>query len=100
MARASPPPDLGVRLIVLYKGAKALLEVGAALGLAALAATGELEALRHHLAHLLREEVASRWSLLAGRTLGAMTSRGLHLVELGLALDGIVSAVEGWTLWR
>jgi uncharacterized membrane protein (DUF2068 family) len=99
MARASPRPDLGVRLIVLYKVAKALLEFACAIGLVVLAATGEMETLRV-LAHQLREDLASRWSLLLGRALGALTNRGVHLVELGLALDGLVSAVEGWTLWR
>ena len=97
---AGPRRELGVRLIVLYKVAKALLELAAAIGLVVLAATGELETLRHHLAHQLREDLASRWSLLLGRALGAFTNRGVHLVELGLALDGLVSAVEGWTLWR
>ncbi|HYS81710.1 MAG TPA: DUF2127 domain-containing protein, partial [Anaeromyxobacteraceae bacterium] len=52
------------------------------------------------LAHQLREDLASRWSLLLGRALGAITNRGVHLVELGLVLDGVVSAVEAWTLWR
>ena len=94
-----PRPDLGVRLIVLYKGAKALLEIASAIGLVLLAASGELETLRH-LAHHLREDLASRWSLLLGRALGALTNHGVHLLELGLALDGVVSAVEGWTLWR
>jgi uncharacterized membrane protein (DUF2068 family) len=95
----SPRPDLGVRLIVLYKVAKALLEFVAAIGLVVLAATGELETLRH-LAHQLREDLASRWSLLLGRALGALTNHGVHLVEIGLALDGVVSAIEGWALWR
>ncbi|HYS82119.1 MAG TPA: DUF2127 domain-containing protein, partial [Anaeromyxobacteraceae bacterium] len=87
-----PRPDLGVRLIVLYKVAKALLEFSAAIGLVVLAATGEIETLRD-LAHQLREDLASRWSLLLGRALGAITNRGVHLVELGLVLDGVVSAV-------
>ena len=94
-----PRRDLGVRLIVLYKVAKALLEFSAAIGLVVLAASGEIETLRD-LAHQLRENLASRWSLLLGRALRALTNRGVHLVELGLVLDGFVSAVEGWTLWR
>jgi uncharacterized membrane protein (DUF2068 family) len=94
-----PRGDVGVRLIVLYKVAKALLEISAAIGLVVLAATGELELLRD-LAHRLREDLASRWSLLFGRALEALTNRGVHLLELGLALDGLLSAFEGWTLWR
>jgi uncharacterized membrane protein (DUF2068 family) len=92
--------DLGVRLIVLYKGAKALAEIALALGLVAIAATGELAMLRE-LAVQLKENLASRWSLLLGRALAALASeRGVRLLEVGLALDGVVSAIEGWSLWR
>ena len=39
--------------------------------------------------------------MLAGRAIGAlMSERGVHIVEIGLALDGLVSAVEAITLWR
>jgi uncharacterized membrane protein (DUF2068 family) len=96
---AGPRRDLGVRLIVLYKAAKALLELACALALVVLAATGEIETLRG-LAHQLRHDLASRWSLLLARALAALTNHGVHLVELGLVLDGLVSAVEAWTLWR
>jgi uncharacterized membrane protein (DUF2068 family) len=91
--------DLGVRLIVLYKVAKAVLEIAFAVGLVVLAATGEIETLRD-LAHQLRENLASRWSLLLGHALAALTKHRVHLLEIGLALDGVVSAIEGWALWR
>ena len=92
--------DLGVRLIVLYKATKALAEIALAVGLVTLAATGEIAALRE-LAVELRENLASRWSLVVGRALAALVSeRGVHLLEGGLALDAVVSAVEGWSLWR
>lgn len=91
--------DVGARLIVAYKVVKAVGEVLLAATLVVLAATGEMEALRD-LAHHLREDVASRWSLLVGRALAAVTTRrGLHLLQIGLVLDGILSAVEGWSLW-
>jgi len=90
----------GVRLIVLYKGTKAVAEVTLALVLFALAASGELSTLRE-LSVQLREHLASRWSLIVGRGLAALTSeRGVHLLQLGLTLDGVLSAVEGWSLWR
>jgi uncharacterized membrane protein (DUF2068 family) len=96
----TPRRPMGVRLIVLYKGVKAVGEVVLALGLVALAASGEVESVRE-LAAQLRHHVASRWSLLAGRALGTLASaRGVHLLELGLVLDGALSAVEGWSLWR
>jgi uncharacterized membrane protein (DUF2068 family) len=95
-----PPRPLGVRLIVLYKAVKAVAELALAAGLLALAASGEVESMRE-LAAELRHHVASRWSLLAGRALGALASaRGVHLLELGLVLDAALSAVEGWSLWR
>ncbi len=92
--------DLGVRLIVLYKATKAIAQVMLAAGLVALAASGELATLRD-VAIQLKEHVASRSSLLVGRALSALLStRGLHLLEIGLVLDGILSGIEGWSLWR
>ena len=97
---AAGGPALGVRLIVLYKGIKAAAEVTLSIGLILIATTGEVTALRE-LAIQLKENLASRWSLLLGRALAALFSaRGIHLLEIGLALDGLVSAVEGWSLWR
>lgn len=92
--------DLGVRLIVLYKLAKSVLQLALAAALVVLAASGEIARLRET-ASVLREHVASRWSLLLGRALAALVShRGVRLVEVGLVLDALVSAVEGWSLWR
>jgi uncharacterized membrane protein (DUF2068 family) len=94
------PRALGVRLIVLYKAVKAAIEIGLAIALAVLAAVGELGPLRE-LAVQLRENLASRWSLFVGRALAALASeRGVHLLELGLAVDGALSAFEGWSLAR
>ncbi|HVI94426.1 MAG TPA: DUF2127 domain-containing protein [Anaeromyxobacter sp.] len=94
------PRAIGVRLIVLYKAVKAVLEIALAFTLVALAAAGEIATLRE-VAIQLKEHLASRWSLSLGRALGALVSeRGVHLLELGLALDGVVSAFEGWSLAR
>jgi uncharacterized membrane protein (DUF2068 family) len=98
--RVRAPGEVGVRLIVSYKGGKAVAELILAVVLVVLAASGELVALRE-LATQLREHLASRWSVLAGRAIGALASeRGVHLIGVGLALDGLVSAVEAITLWR
>ncbi len=92
--------DVGVRLIVFLKGTKALAEVALALWLVAIAANGEIATLRE-VAINLKADIASRWSLWLGRALAALLrERGVHVLELGLALDGILSAVEGWSLWR
>jgi uncharacterized membrane protein (DUF2068 family) len=94
------PRDVGVRLILAYKMGKAVAELSFAVALVALAASGELATVRHF-ATGLREHLASRWSVLVGRAIGALVSaRGVHLVEIGLALDGLVSAFEGFALWR
>ena len=99
-ARRAPPDDAGVRLIVLYKAVKAVGEVALALGLVALAATGEIATVRE-VARALREHVASRWSVALGRALASVASpRGLHLAELALLFDGALSALEGYGLWR
>jgi uncharacterized membrane protein (DUF2068 family) len=97
---ASARRDLGIRLIIAYKAVKAIGQFALAAGLVALSASGRLEAVRS-LAEVLRADVTSRWSLLVGRALVALTSRhGLHLVELGLVVDGALTSVEGWALWR
>jgi uncharacterized membrane protein (DUF2068 family) len=92
--------DLGESLIVAYKWIKAVAEVGLAAAVVFAASRGELDAVRALALHL-EHGVAGRWSVLVGRALARLVSdRGVHLVELGLALDGVVSAVEGFTLWR
>ncbi len=99
MARARPH-EIGIRLIVLYKAAKAVAELALSAAVAAVAASGEIEAVRS-LAIALEENVASRWSVAAGRLLAVVaTGRGVHLLELGLALDAVSSAIEGWSLWK
>lgn len=94
------PRALGVRLIVLYKYVKAIAEAALAIALVVLAARGEIATLRE-VAIQLKEHVASRWSLMLGRVLATLVSeRGVHLLEIGLALDSVVSAFEGWSLAR
>jgi uncharacterized membrane protein (DUF2068 family) len=97
---AREPRDAGVRLIVLYKYVKALAEIAFAAVLVALAVTGELARVRELGLHL-HEDVASRWSLMAGRWLGALFSaRGTRFLEIGLVLDAVLAGIEGWSLSR
>jgi uncharacterized membrane protein (DUF2068 family) len=94
------PDELGVRLIVAYKAVKAIAELALAVVLVTLAASGKLVALRH-LATQMQEHLESRWSMLASKAIGALVSeRGVHLIKIGLALDGLVSSVEALALWR
>jgi uncharacterized membrane protein (DUF2068 family) len=95
-----PPRDTGIRLIAAYKLGKAALWITLAVVLAFLVSTGRLEPFRA-MALELRAHLASRWSLLLGRALvSALSVKGLRFIEVGLALDGLISAVEAWALWR
>jgi uncharacterized membrane protein (DUF2068 family) len=95
-----PRRELGIRLIIAYKAVKAAAQLALACVLFALAASGEMESFRE-LARGMREHVASRWSVEVGRLITALVSpRALRLTELALLLDGALTAVEGWALWR
>ena len=99
MARGAPR-GAALGIIVAYKATKAVLELAAVAGLLVLATWGEAERLAA-LAAELRTHLASRWAVLASRAVDAVASRGgLRLLETGLALDGLLTAVEGWSLWR
>jgi len=95
-----PSRDVGIGLIVVYKAAKALVELALVAGLVALAAGGERGAVGA-LAEGVRAHLASRWSVAASRALHALTSqRGIHLLEGGLFLDALLTTFEGWSLWK
>jgi uncharacterized membrane protein (DUF2068 family) len=92
--------DTGLRLILAYKLGKAVLWLVLATVLGLLVTTGRIEPFRE-VARELRAHVASRWSLLLGQALvSALSVHGLRLLELGLGLDGLVSVLEAWALWR
>jgi uncharacterized membrane protein (DUF2068 family) len=94
----STMPGAGVRAIVLYKTAKAGLQLAAALVLGALWPLGLPEtmgdwaiALRHHVTHA--------WALgLAAVIERGATDRGVGLSILALGLDGTLTAIEAWAL--
>lgn len=96
----APRPDAGIRLIVAYKLSKGALWLILAAVLGLLIITGRVEPFRD-MAMELQTHVASRWSLLLGRALAsALSAKGLRFIEVGLVLDGLISAVEAWALWR
>lgn len=94
------PSDTGLRVIIVYKGAKAVAWplLAAVLFFAIRAGLDErMQAaiLRVH-AHLTRE-----WSIeLAEWALAAATRRHLIFVAAALLLDGALSGVEAWALHR
>ena len=88
----------GLKLIVAYKFAKALLEMFLGVlmlsGLAhkLIAVTGAAN-IRHH--------ATEAWSItFAERLLHSPTAHSLHVIALAALLDGAVSLVEGWALHR
>ncbi|MGC4123004.1 MAG: DUF2127 domain-containing protein [Myxococcales bacterium] len=91
---------VGLRLIVLYKASKASAELVLALVGAALLTAGQGEHL-HEAVVALREHVVAAWS---GRLVGLLvretTPGRLWLVAGAIGADGLLTAVEGWTLHR
>jgi uncharacterized membrane protein (DUF2068 family) len=98
--RAAPARDLGTNLIVTYKGVKALVELALLLGIVALARGGEHGTARA-LARSVREHLASGWSVAVSHAVRLLASqRGMHLLELGLSADALLTGLEGWSLWK
>jgi uncharacterized membrane protein (DUF2068 family) len=95
-----PRRDAGLRLVIAYKAVKAVAEAAGAVAVVLLAASGRVESVRD-LAQAWQEHLGHHLAIVAGRALAALLSeRGLRWVELGLALDALVSAFEGFALWR
>jgi uncharacterized membrane protein (DUF2068 family) len=90
----------GLELILAYKLGKAALWTVLATVVGVLAVTGRIEQLRET-AHDLREHLASRWSLaVADGAIALLSVKGIRIVEVGLAIDATLSALEGWALWH
>jgi uncharacterized membrane protein (DUF2068 family) len=91
---------MGVRLIVVYKLGKAVLQACAAVGLAVGIRAG-LTAWLTNLAVLLAEHAVHPWSMhLARLLIRAVTPGHIRIIALALAGDALVSAFEGWVLRR
>jgi len=97
---SSPRLATGIKIIVAYKSVKALFEILLAIALPALILVGAAEHL-HSLALGLRHHGVSAWSIgLANLLVTATTVRHLALTAVALALDGLLTSVEAWSLWR
>lgn len=98
-ARRNSQPA-GVRLIVVYKFAKALLQLTLAATLTIVIVRGGAARLHEFALALFRHGV-SVWSLWASKLLLAVaTEHRLELAALALALDAILSSIEGYSLAR
>ena len=91
---------MGVRVIVLYKLAKAGVQLALAAILLLLLLAG-LTAELHELAARLVAHAASAWSAALARALVRATTRGgVHVALAALLADAGLSFLEGWCLHR
>jgi uncharacterized membrane protein (DUF2068 family) len=94
------PRAPGVRLIVLYKYAKAVAEVLLAIAIMVLVISGSVGR-AYDLAAAMREQMLHHWSIkLAEFLMRSLTATRLWWVVAALIGDSIISAVEGWALGR
>lgn len=92
--------DLGVRAIIVYKTVKGALQLAIAAVLFALVPLG-LAPWIHHAAYRLREHASRAWGVwLAELLLRNSTTSKVALAAAALALDGVLTSVEGWALRR
>jgi uncharacterized membrane protein (DUF2068 family) len=97
-ARARPPESGGVRAIVWYKLAKAILQAVLTVIIAVLVGSGSFER-AHQLAMALRDHLVHPWSIhLAELLLRSLTARHLWWVAGALGCDALISAFEAWAL--
>jgi uncharacterized membrane protein (DUF2068 family) len=92
---------LGVRVIVTYKACKAILQAT----LAALLVYGLRHGLKADLADFalrLQEHAVHAWSNVVAAALFRFVHQkhSLMITAAALAGDAVVSAIEGWALWR
>jgi uncharacterized membrane protein (DUF2068 family) len=96
-----PTRPAGVRIIIAYKLAKAILQVAAAL-LLFYGATHGLAAALAEFAENLREHAVHAWSNVVAAALLRFTKgrHSLWLAAYALLGDALLSAFEAWALWR
>ena len=88
-----------MRVIIVYKLAKAGGELVLAAGLAVVLATGA-GARAHDLGVALSRHVTGAWSLRLTEFLARATAaHGLELAIVALLLDGVLTLFEGWVLY-
>jgi uncharacterized membrane protein (DUF2068 family) len=93
-------PDVGLRLIIVYKLAKAAGEFLLAVLLAAVLVAGDTHRGRA-LAVALSGHVTGAWSLRLTELLARATApRTVELTIVALLLDGVLTLCEGWVLYR
>ncbi len=93
-----PPPELTLRLIILYKLVKASFGFGVSVLLWGLVLTGETERVTD-LAPAVRHHVTAAWSLkLVDALVSAASKHHIEVLAAALALDGAVTLFEWYAL--
>jgi len=97
---APEPRALALRLIMLGKLVKATLALALAVGFAVLLVTGTSVRI-HGLLAGLRKHVTAAWSVYLADALVSVTERRhLTVVTCALLLDGVMTSVEWYALFR
>jgi len=90
----------GLQLIIGYKLSKAAAEFLCGASIVVLGSVGFAQKLAST-AQLLRRHATEAWSIaLAERLLDASTAHNVFVVAMALGVDAIVTAIEGWALYR
>ncbi len=92
--------DAGLRLIIGYKLVKAGLELLGGPLLFTLSALGTVDRFRAYIV-TVRQHAVEAWVLELSRLIETeTTTRHVQVLAAVLVLDGVLSAVEGWSLHR
>jgi uncharacterized membrane protein (DUF2068 family) len=98
LAEGVSPRAAGVRVIVLYKYAKAGGELLIVIAISLMVMTGYVTR-AYELVAAAREEMLHHWSIkLAEFMMRSLTAKRMWWVVAALIGDAIISAVEGWAL--
>jgi len=98
--RRHGPPELGLRLVIVYKLVKACGELLLAALLSGLLLDGAADRVRA-LDAALRAHLTAAWSLRLTELLArAATPHNVALTAGALLLDGALTLCEGWALYR
>jgi uncharacterized membrane protein (DUF2068 family) len=100
LERSGPANDIGVRVIVGIKLAKAAIEIIIGVLVLSLATAGMAGELRT-IVMAVRDHATEAWSIrLAEWVMNAATTQHLRVAAVASLLDGSFSCFEGWALHR
>lgn len=93
-----PPPDQGLRFVVVYKFVRCGLALALAAGITAIILTGRVDSFVRIITQLRQHASTGFSSALAGAALKTLVPGRLWLIVAGFSLDAVICAVEGFAL--